>query len=82
MGPVLLAIVWLFLGYCFTYWFVNYFLDNRRWDDTGNEVGPFGLLMLTLAGPVMAVVMLVFAGVDYITANFGEGIKRFYGMRD
>lgn len=73
------VLVWLLLGYSFTYWFVNSFLDNRKFDDQNEEVGPGMLLMLTLCGPAMAGVMLVFLIVGTLLENTGPFIKKMYG---
>ena len=76
------AILWLVAGWVFTYWFVNHFLEDRRWSDTGTEVGPGTMVILNIFGPVMAMVMLLFYVMSYILYHSGDLIRRFYGVRD
>jgi len=73
--------IWLVFGYAFTFWFVNYFLDDRKWADSNEEIGPLYLVFLTLLGPPMAAVMLLLLLLDFVVEHFSESVKRFYGMR-
>lgn len=72
---------WLAFGYLFTYWFVNHFLDDKKFSDQPQQVGPGWLIMLTLVGPMMAGIMLVFFVVDVLIAKTGPTIKRMYGVK-
>ena len=78
---IVYILLWLAGGYAFTFWFVNYFLDNRRFADTGQEPGPVMLVGMTIVGPLMAAIMALLLVVEFVVDNFSEGFKRFYGMR-
>lgn len=71
-------ILWVGVGWLFTIWFVNHFLDDRKFADAHEEVGPGMMLLLNLVGPAMLVVMLVFWLCDFVAGNCGNIIRRFY----
>lgn len=73
--------VWLVVGYFFARWFVNHFLDDRKWADSDTEVGVLSLLGLTFAGPAMAFIMLLALVFGYLIDNYESHIKRFYGVK-
>lgn len=79
---ILVMVLWWLTGWGFTIWFVNYFLIDRRWSDTGQEVGPGMMIMLNIVGPIMAVVMLVTVTLAFVLDNTGNVIRRLYGVRD
>ena len=75
---IVIIIAWLCVGWLFTIWFVHRFLDDRRWADTGKEVGPGTMLLLNLFGPAMLVIMLVFWMLDFLLNSTGDIIRRIY----
>lgn len=82
MQTLLIVAVWLIVGYILTLLFVHKFLDNKRWADTGKEPGAFMLIMLTLVLPIMAPIIGILAGLEWLfTGGFGSLIKRGYGLR-
>lgn len=81
MIAIIIIAAWLIFGWAFTRWFVNHFLENRRFND-GQEIGPAMMLFLNLAGPLMAAVMIIVLVVDSIITHTGPAIKRFYGVKD
>lgn len=72
---------WLVIGWLFTIWYVNWFLDNRRFAD-GQEIGPGTMLMLNFVGPAMLAVMIVMVTIAVVIDNGGDVIRKFYGVRD
>lgn len=75
-----LAVTWLVFGWLFTVWFVNRFLEDRRWADTGKEIGPGMMITLNIVGPAMAAVMLVMVTIAFILERGGDFIRRIYGV--
>jgi len=73
--------VWLIVGYFFARWFVNSFLDDRKWADTNKEAGAGTLLILTIVGPAMGFVMLMHLAIYYVMHYTGPTIKRLYGVK-
>lgn len=79
MNFLFFSIAWLTVGYFFTLWFVNSFLDNRSFVDQNHEVSPLMLIMLTITGPLMGSTMLLFIGIDVMLHKTGPFINKMYG---
>ena len=74
--------VWLVVGYLWTIFFVHRILDNKRWSDTGQEPGAITLILMTITGPLMAVIIGIGALVDLVINQCSGGfIKRLFGLR-
>jgi CDP-diglyceride synthetase len=79
----IIVIVWLVFGYFFARWFANDYLDDGKWADTGKHPGAVHLIMLTGAGPAMAVILVLFHGLNSLGhTNAPSAIKKFYGVKD
>ena len=81
MATLGFVVLWLVFGWLFTIWFVNHFLDNRRFTD-GQEIGPVMMIALNVVGPLMAGVMLITLIVDFVGSHSGDAVRRFYGVKD
>lgn len=76
---LIMVLVWLIVGFAWTrYWYTE-ILDNHRYTDTGAEVGPFMLIMMTLTGPMfVALASVLFVG-EAVFTKTGPFIKKMYG---
>lgn len=81
MGELVAIGIWLLFGWLFTRWFVNSFLDNRRFTD-GQEIGPGMMISLNIVGPLMAAVMLLMLIIELIGSRGGDTIRKFYGVKE
>jgi hypothetical protein len=70
--------VYLVLGYLFTLWFVHKFLHDRKFSDSDKEPGPVMLFMLTVCGPLMAVIMGVTLSLQFVFDEGRDFIRRLY----
>lgn len=84
MTSIIFWVVWLTFGYFWTRWFVNSFLDNGRWGDTGERPGIFALAMMTFFGGAMALIMLALLAherYDQRDRRNPNIIQRLYGVK-
>jgi len=74
-------IAWLCAGYLWTMIYVHKILDNKRFADTGNEPGAFSLIMITVCGPIMAVIVGIFCLLHIVFHYAGPTIRRLFWLR-
>ena len=80
MTALIAVVVWLLVGYAWThYWYNTLMGDDKRWADTGTEVGPISLIMMNLIGPVMVMLIIIFVPLEWLFTKSGPTIKKIYG---
>lgn len=87
MSALIVISLWAVFGSIWTYWFVNYFLDDQKFSDMDRPPGGLMLFWMVFASPAMASLMAIFFVVEAVkkmTSNREKPslVQRLFGIKE